>query len=153
MSERGGYPKGLTELPWARWWHRGLWATPSCSCCCCCFRVVPLRPRPVGSDQRGLGRKTWGGRSPRGNGQGVPPSNGDAGPRSPGPSLPGPKLMKIDEIRWKSMIYIEKAMNIYDFRWKSKKIGDFRGKRWFCTKKTSFWRILIRFCVITYLRT
>ena len=26
----------------------------------CCFRGVALRPRPVGSDQRGLGRKTWG---------------------------------------------------------------------------------------------
>ena len=32
-SERGGYPKGLTETPWARWWDRGLWATPSCCCC------------------------------------------------------------------------------------------------------------------------
>ena len=33
-SERGGYPKGLTGTPWARWWDRGLWATPSCCCCC-----------------------------------------------------------------------------------------------------------------------
>ena len=48
-----------------------------------CFRVVPLRPRPVGSDQRGRGRKTWGGRSPRGNGMGVPPSNGVAVPGPP----------------------------------------------------------------------
>ena len=41
------------------------------------FPGVALRPRPVGSDQRGLGRKTRGGRSPRGNGMGVSPSNGD----------------------------------------------------------------------------
>ncbi len=31
-------------------------------------RVVALHPRPLGSDQWGLGRKILGGRSPRGNG-------------------------------------------------------------------------------------
>ena len=41
------------------------------------FPRRPPPPRPVGSDERGLGRKTRGGRSPRGNGQGVAPSNGD----------------------------------------------------------------------------
>ena len=49
----------------------------------CCFRVVPLRHRKVGSDQRGLGRKTRGGRSPRGNVEGVSPSNGDAAYKRP----------------------------------------------------------------------
>ena len=53
-------------------------ARDPCATSSCCFRGVPLRHRKVGSDQRGLGRKTWGGRSPRGNGQDVPPSNGDA---------------------------------------------------------------------------
>ena len=47
------------------------------------FPGVPLRYRPVGSDQRGLGRKMRGGRSPRGNGQGVSPSNGVAAPGPP----------------------------------------------------------------------
>ena len=73
MSERGGYPKGLTGTPWARWWDRGLWATPSC----CCFHGVPCRHRQVGSDEQDLGRKTRGGRCPRGGIEGVSPLNGE----------------------------------------------------------------------------
>ena len=80
-SERGGYPNGLTEPPWARWWPRGLWATPSC----CFLRAVPRCPRPVGFAQRGLGRKTCGGRSQRGNGKGATPSNGGAAHMDPFP--------------------------------------------------------------------
>ena len=39
---------------------------------------VPCRPLPLGSDEQDLGRKTRGGISPRGLGEGVSPLIGDA---------------------------------------------------------------------------
>ena len=55
----------------------------------CCFRGVACRHRQVGSDEQDLGRKTWGGRCPRGWGEGVSPLNGE-GAWAPG-SVPGPR--------------------------------------------------------------
>ena len=58
-SERGGYPKGLTKPPWARWWHGAsgkrrdvVSAAPAAPAA----EWLPRRPFVVGFTQQGLGR-------------------------------------------------------------------------------------------------
>ena len=68
----------------------GTWATPSCPCPCppCRFRGAACLPLLVGKDEQDLGRKTLGGRCPRGLIEGVFPSNSELCRKAPtGPSL------------------------------------------------------------------
>ena len=72
-----GIPERINQSSLGAMMARDPCTTPSCCCCCCCcLRGVACRPLPVGKDEQDLGQKTRGGRSPRGRGEGVSPSNG-----------------------------------------------------------------------------